>query len=88
MGFIYKIVNYAIEILRVLIFIRVILSWVAPHSRNEFIELVNSITEPILRPFRILIPLGGTRLDLSPILAYYVLGLVKVLIFRILSMVA
>ncbi|MCK5779726.1 MAG: YggT family protein [Psychrilyobacter sp.] len=84
---IYQIVSYIIEILKVLILIRIIISWVAPRSQNEFIELVNAVTEPILRPFRIMIPLGGARLDLSPILAYYVLGLVKYLIFKILTMV-
>lgn len=88
MFLIYKVVSYAIEILKVLILLRIILSWVAPRSNNEFIELIYTVTEPILKPFRVLIPLGGARLDLSPILAYYVLGLVKYLIFRVLSMIA
>lgn len=88
MFLIYRVVNYAVEILKILILLRIILSWIAPHSRNEFIELIHVVTEPILRPFRIMIPLGGARLDLSPILAYYVLGLAKYLIFRILSMIS
>jgi YggT family protein len=86
MGYIYTIVNYTIEALKLLILLRIIISWIAPTSRNEFVELVHAITEPILRPFRILIPLGGARLDLSPILAYYVLGLVRMLIFYLLGM--
>jgi len=86
MGYIYMLVNYVVEILKVLILLRIIISWIAPYSRNEFVELVNHITEPILRPFRILIPIGGARLDLSPIIAYYVLGLVRMLIFRVLNM--
>jgi YggT family protein len=87
MFYIYRAVSYAVEILKVLILLRIIISWVAPHSRNEFVELIYHITEPILRPFRIMIPLGGARLDLSPIIAYYILGLIKVLVFRILSMI-
>jgi len=82
---IYQIVSYAVEILKVLILIRIIISWVAPHSQNEFVELVYTITEPILRPFRIMIPLGAARLDLSPILAYYALGFVKYVVFKILT---
>ncbi|MCS5421417.1 MULTISPECIES: YggT family protein [Psychrilyobacter] len=88
MFLIYRVVSYAVEILKILILLRIILSWIAPRSRNEFIDLIYTVTEPILRPFRILIPLGGARLDLSPILAYYVLGLAKYLIFRILSMIS
>lgn len=88
MFLIYRIVNYAVEILKVLILLRIILSWVAPHSRNEFVELIYAVTEPILRPFKILIPLGGVRLDLSPILAYYALNIIRSLIFRVLSMIS
>ena len=84
---IYKIVYYAVEILKVLILLRIILSWVAPRSRNEFIDLIYTITEPILRPFKIMIPLGGARLDLSQILAYYALNIVRSLIFNILNMI-
>ena len=79
------IINYVIEILKVLILLNIIISWIAPFSRNEFVELVRHITEPILRPFRVLIPLGGARLDLSPLIAYYVLGLVKRLAFYLLG---
>lgn len=88
MFLIYRVVNYAVEILKVLILLRIILSWVAPHSRNEFIELIHTVTEPILRPFKILIPLGGARLDLSPILAYYALNIIRNLIFRVLNMIS
>ena len=44
--------------------ISVILSWVAPGSHNPGAELVAQITEPVLAPFRRIIPnLGG--LDIS-----------------------
>ncbi|MBV6230686.1 YggT family protein, partial [Pseudomonas aeruginosa] len=49
--------------------ISVILSWVAPGSYNPGAQLVNQICEPLLMPFRKLLPnLGG--LDLSPIFAF------------------
>lgn len=56
--------------------ISVILSWVAPGSHNPGAELVAQITEPVLAPFRRLIPnLGG--LDISPIFAFIVLQLLQ-----------
>jgi YggT family protein len=56
--------------------ISVILSWVAPGSRSPGAELVSQITEPVLAPFRRLIPnLGG--LDISPIFAFIAIQLVQ-----------
>ena len=56
--------------------ISVILSWVAPGSRSPGAELVYQITEPVLAPFRRLIPnLGG--LDISPIFAFIAIQLVQ-----------
>jgi YggT family protein len=55
--------------------ISVILSWVAPGSYNPGAQLVNQICEPLLAPFRKLIPnLGG--LDISPIFAFMALHLI------------
>ncbi|MGE8065372.1 YggT family protein [Pseudomonas sp. NPDC089569] len=56
--------------------ISVILSWVAPGSHNPAAELVQQITEPVLAPFRRIIPnLGG--LDISPIFAFIALQLLQ-----------
>ena len=56
--------------------ISVILSWVAPGSRSPGAELVFQITEPVLAPFRRLIPnLGG--LDISPIFAFITIQLIQ-----------
>ena len=61
--------------------VSVILSWVAPASHNPGAELVNQICEPILAPFRRLLPsLGG--LDISPILAFMVLKLLDMLVIN------
>ncbi|WP_237885653.1 YggT family protein [Pseudomonas sp. PGPR40] len=56
--------------------ISVILSWVAPGSHNPGAELVAQITEPVLAPFRRIVPnLGG--LDISPIFAFIAIQLVQ-----------
>ncbi|MDL5598592.1 YggT family protein [Bacillus subtilis] len=54
--------------------ISVILSWVSPGSYNPGAQLVNQLCEPLLAPFRKLLPnLGG--LDISPIFAFIALNL-------------
>ena len=54
------------------ILIKIILSWVAPHNYNPITVLLNTMAEPVLRPFRRIIPpIGG--LDISPIFAIILL---------------
>jgi YggT family protein len=56
-----------------LIIIRIILSWVAGTTYNPAIAMVYALTEPLLRPFRRLVPdLGG--FDISPIFVLIALG--------------
>lgn len=59
------------------ILIKIILSWVAPHTYNPVSAIASSMAEPVLRPIRRLIPpMGG--LDLSPILAIVILKAVEI----------
>ena len=69
----YSIVNILFKIIYTLILIRVIISWLAPYSRNDFVDIVYQVTEPILKPFRFALPIKNLRVDLSPIIAYFVL---------------
>lgn len=51
----------------------VVLSWVQPSSYNPVFGLLNSLSAPVMRPARrILPPISG--LDLSPIVVFLVLG--------------
>lgn len=57
----------------------IILSWVAQGSYNPGAQLLYQITEPVLAPFRKLIPpLGG--LDLSPILVFLSINVLEVVL--------
>jgi YggT family protein len=61
------------------ILIRIILSWVAPGNYNPITALLGTLSEPILRPFRRLIPsIGG--LDISPIFAIVLLQAVVIML--------
>ncbi len=57
----------------------IILSWVAMGSYNPTIVLVNQLAEPVLAPFRKLLPpIGG--LDLSPILVFLAINVVRIVL--------
>jgi YggT family protein len=56
-----------------LIIIRIIISWVSSGGYNPAVAMVYALTDPLLRPFRRLIPpIGG--FDISPIFALIALG--------------
>jgi YggT family protein len=61
------------------ILIRVILSWVAPGTYNPATAMITTLTEPVLRPFRRMLPsMGG--LDLSPLFAMIILVALTILL--------
>ena len=67
-----KLVVLFIHLFAFAVIIRVVLSWVAPHQHNPATEIVNSISDPVLAPFRRLIPsIGG--MDISPV--FVIVGL-------------
>lgn len=69
----------ALYLLMFAIFVQVVASWVAPGAYNPALSLVDSITYPLLKPLRgLLPPLGG--LDLSPMIALVVLQLAQMLL--------
>jgi len=56
--------------------VMIIASWIAPGSAHPALQLINQITEPLMKPFRNLLPaMGG--LDLSPILVFLVLQILE-----------
>lgn len=57
-------------------FILIIASWVAPNSYNPALQLLQQVMEPVMRPFRKIIPpMGG--IDISPIFFLLALQLVQ-----------
>jgi YggT family protein len=67
-----KLIVLSINLFVYAIFIRVILSWVAQGGYNPATAIIATLTEPVLRPFRRLLPpMGG--FDLSPIIAIILL---------------
>jgi YggT family protein len=61
------------------IIIQVILSWINPGQYNPVIGLISRVADPVLKPFRKIIPpLGG--LDLTPLFAILLLMVAKMLL--------
>jgi YggT family protein len=75
-------VSLLFRALSLAVLIRVFLTWIPINPYNRFVQLLYQITEPILRPFRRIIPPIG-MVDISPIVALLVLQLVEQIVMRI-----
>ena len=74
-----ELIALVLNVYMVSILIQIVLSWVSPGGHNPLTGILYSINEPIMRPARkILPPMSG--IDLSPILVFLGIGLLKILI--------
>ncbi|MDW7675691.1 MAG: YggT family protein [Bacillota bacterium] len=82
-GQLITIVRGAFEVMSWLIIARVLLSWIRHNPYSPIIRFVYEITEPILGPFRRLIPRLGA-IDFSPIIALLALRYLETIIIKLL----
>jgi YggT family protein len=80
-------VNGICTILYWLIFARIILSWLPVDPFSSPVQFLNQVTDPILEPLRRL-PLRIGILDLSPILAFFIIYLTNQVLVAILLRIA
>lgn len=80
-----KVVGYLlyglIGIYTLLIVLRIVFSWVTSRS-NRLLRILSTLTDPILDPFRRLIPPFG-MFDLSPIIVLFALHFLQIAIFAV-----
>jgi len=62
----------------VLIFLRLLSSWLPGWQAHRFVRFVAFYTDPYLNIFRRVLPPLGGLLDLSPILAFFALRLLEI----------
>ncbi len=88
MFLIIKIVNIAFRIYSYLILARIFLTWMPIDPYSPVVQFIHKVTEPVLAPFRIILPLGGMGLDLSPIIVFFLLSLLQRALINILVTIA
>ena len=86
MGYSLKIlIIKAIDFYSFLILVSVLGSWIDPFNRSKVFQTVRKFTEPYLKLFRIIIPIGNMNLDISPVIGLFILNyILKGIILRIL----
>ena len=68
----------------ILIFIRIVISWVPAWHHKQWVRFIAFYTDPFLNFFRRLLPPLGGVLDLSPLLAFFVLKMLEIFLLNIL----
>ena len=76
-------INIAAQALVLLIFVRVIMSWVPMRLPFGLNELVWNVTEPVLAPIRRFMPMAG-GMDFSPLIALLLIQIVASILLRVL----
>jgi YggT family protein len=76
----------------ILIFIRILMSWIPRMPYNRYLaavlKFVSDVTDPYLNLFRRILPpvrMGGAGLDLSPIVATFVLIIVSQIVVSLIN---
>jgi YggT family protein len=85
-SFILTFINLLFEIFRILILVRVIMSWIDPTGTRfgQFSRILYELTEPLVAPIRSIMPsVGG--LDFSPIVALILLHAIQIALLNALG---
>jgi YggT family protein len=72
------------ELYAVILFVRVLLSWVQVDPNNQLVKIIYQLTEPLLAPIRRLLPQGG-GMDFSPLVAFIVILVAEQIVLMFLS---
>jgi YggT family protein len=73
-----------LSVIQWIVIIAAVISWVNPDPRNPIVQFLYRTTEPLLRPFRRILPPGRTRgIDFSPLLLLMLILFLKVFLSRL-----
>lgn len=79
MGLVSLVIYWTFAIMRIAIIVRVLASWLPIGPYSPWVRWSFTLTEPMLRPLRKVIPPIRT-IDITPIVAFFALGLVESLV--------
>jgi YggT family protein len=69
-----------LELYTWVLLIRILLTWLQLNWRDKPFCWLAAATDPVLEPFRRLIPPLGGMLDLSPLVVFLLLGMLKAMV--------
>ncbi len=86
--FVANVIDISLLIYMWIIIIRALISWVSPDPYNPIVRLLYRVTEPVLRPVRRILPIGGMGIDFSPLIVILLIYVLRIFLVRILFQLA
>ena len=83
-GILVLLVTWAFSIVQIALLVRVFASWFRVNPFSWWMRLAHTLTEWILKPLRQLLPPLGGMIDLSPLIAWFLLGLLEGVVLSLL----
>ena len=71
------------DLYALLILINILGTWIDPYNQIGLFQWVRKVTEPYLRMFKIIIPIGNMNLDISGILGLMILKVIREIFVRV-----
>lgn len=85
MDIIIEIILKVFDLYSLLILLNILGSWIDPYNQVIVFQWIRKITDPYLRIFRIVIPIGNMSFDISAILGLIVIEMLKEIFIKAIS---
>ena len=82
------VLDKALEVYMWIIIIHALLSWVSPDPYNPIVRFLDKASDLLLRPLRRIIPLPAIGLDITPMIAIFIIYFVRLAFIQSLFQVA
>lgn len=76
------VIGVVLDLLWWLIIIRALLSWVNPDPYNPIVQFIERTTEPVIAPFRKIVPAHSIGIDLAPLFAILMIYFLKIFLVQ------
>jgi len=86
--FVANVIDIGLLIYMWIIIIRALISWVSPDPYNPIVRFLYRVTEPVLRPVRRMLPIGGMGIDFSPLIVILLIYVLRIFLVRMLIQLA
>ncbi len=79
-----SLINILFGVVEALVIARAVLSWVPTNRYHPAVRFINEVTDPLLRPFRSIVPVARGGIDFSPFILLIILGILHQIIMGML----
>lgn len=73
----WPLIDLAFDVIIILVLARVVISWLPVQRHHPVVMWIERVTEPMLRPFRVMLKTPAGGLDLAPMILFIVVIILR-----------